>query len=196
MPKLFSYVVDHDLGFAPNPFHGFCTLAHCKFSSSGRKNIVESAKYGDWIAGTGGLNPLSAGHGKLIYAMRVAERLTLRDYWHDARFFGRADNLPKFASCTTRLVLVSKHFFYFGSKSVDVSLIPTSNLSHAFEKRGPGFRMDFSEEFITDFAEWLATSYRVGVHGLPCGKPTVSWTGLFRSPCRRTPCAPRITVGC
>ena len=27
---LFSYVIEHDLGFAPNPFHGVCTLACCK----------------------------------------------------------------------------------------------------------------------------------------------------------------------
>jgi hypothetical protein len=26
---LFSYVVDHDLGIAPNPVCGLCTLAHC-----------------------------------------------------------------------------------------------------------------------------------------------------------------------
>ena len=55
MSALFSYVVDRDLGFAPNPYGGFCTLAHCKFSISGKKKIVELAKIGDWIAGTGGL---------------------------------------------------------------------------------------------------------------------------------------------
>jgi hypothetical protein len=42
---LFSYVVDHDLGFAPNPASGYCTLVHCKFEGkSGRRNIVELAK--------------------------------------------------------------------------------------------------------------------------------------------------------
>ena len=28
--RLYSYVFDHDYGFAPNPFHGVCTLATCK----------------------------------------------------------------------------------------------------------------------------------------------------------------------
>lgn len=28
--KLFSYIVTHDAGFAPNPFWGYCTLACCK----------------------------------------------------------------------------------------------------------------------------------------------------------------------
>ena len=27
---LYSYTVAADTGFAPNPFHGFCTLACCK----------------------------------------------------------------------------------------------------------------------------------------------------------------------
>lgn len=28
--KLYSYIVTHDTGFSPNPFWGFCTLADCK----------------------------------------------------------------------------------------------------------------------------------------------------------------------
>lgn len=27
--RCFSYIVARDYGFAPNPFHGFCTLANC-----------------------------------------------------------------------------------------------------------------------------------------------------------------------
>ena len=70
-PRLFSYVVDHDYGFAPNPFGGICTLAKCKYGSK-KRNIVEMAERRDWIAGTGGADlSKSAGHGKLIYAMRV-----------------------------------------------------------------------------------------------------------------------------
>jgi hypothetical protein len=86
MAKYFSYVVDHDYGYAPCPFGGVCTLAKCKYGSikckSGtRRNIVELAEEGDWIAGTGGVDlDKSAGHGKLIYAMRVDEKITLREY--------------------------------------------------------------------------------------------------------------------
>ena len=29
-PRVFSYVVVHDTGFSPNPFHGLLTLACCK----------------------------------------------------------------------------------------------------------------------------------------------------------------------
>jgi len=46
-----------------------------------RRNIVELAEEGDWIAGTGGVNlSKSAGHGKLIYAMRADEKISLREY--------------------------------------------------------------------------------------------------------------------
>ncbi len=42
--KIFSYVVDHDNGFSPNPYYGVCTLAHCKFGKKGKKNVVELAQ--------------------------------------------------------------------------------------------------------------------------------------------------------
>lgn len=55
MPRLFSYVVDHDLGFSPDPFGGYCTLVYCKFSRDGKHpNIVELAQASDWVIGTGG----------------------------------------------------------------------------------------------------------------------------------------------
>jgi len=172
MAKLFSYVVDHDLGFAPNPFGRFCTLAHCKFSNSRRRNIVELAKVGDWIAGTGGLNAQSAGHGKLIYAMPVTEKLTLRNYFDDSRFRGRADNIAAYARSTSRFALISNDFFYFGTRVADISKIPSRHLMHPFEKHGPGFRSDFDQPFIADFVAWLRSTFRRGVHAQPnAGRP-------------------------
>jgi hypothetical protein len=32
LPRIFMYVVRHDGGFSPNPFHGWCTLACCPSS--------------------------------------------------------------------------------------------------------------------------------------------------------------------
>src|SRR5260370_22346988 len=81
MPRLFYYGVQHDYGLSPNPSGGFCTLAFCKFSTSGKRNVVELAEVGDWVIGTGGSHPVSAGHGRLVYAMRVTEKLNLRDYF-------------------------------------------------------------------------------------------------------------------
>ena len=45
--RLYVYVVTHDNGFAPNPFHGFCTLATCKAP------VRERAEIGDWVLGVG-----------------------------------------------------------------------------------------------------------------------------------------------
>ncbi len=46
MTRLYSYVVVSDHGFAPNPFHGYCTLANCK------PRIRWRAQPGGWILGS------------------------------------------------------------------------------------------------------------------------------------------------
>lgn len=166
MPKLFSYVVDHDYGFAPNPFGGFCTLAKCKYGSK-RRNIVEMAEVGDWIAGTGGADlRKSAGHGKLIYAMRVDEIIPLNEYCQ-ANCGNRIDAEPE-DDGDDRLALISNHFFYFGRNAIDISDIPRKHLDHPFEKSGPWHRCDFSDKFVEAFAKWLKANFKVGVHGPPC----------------------------
>lgn len=79
--RLYSYVVRYDIGFAPNPFHGWCTLATCK------QDIRRKAAVGDWIVGTG-----SKGHGadgRLVYAMAVDEVLGFDEYWRDPRFVAK-----------------------------------------------------------------------------------------------------------
>lgn len=76
--NVLSYVVVRDFGFAPNPFHGFCTLATCK------PEIRKSATVGDWIVGTGSKTARRA--GKLVYAMQVAETLSFDEYWRAPRF--------------------------------------------------------------------------------------------------------------
>ena len=83
--RLFSYIMTYDTGFAPNPFHGYCTLATCK------PTIRRTAHVGDWILGTGSKN-MHAGDkridkgGYLVYAMRVTEEMTFEEYWNDLRF--------------------------------------------------------------------------------------------------------------
>lgn len=74
--KLYSYVVTHDTGFAPNPFWGYCTLATCK------PTIRKKAEIGDWVVG---LSPKEHGH-RLIYAMEVTETLSFDTYFNDRRF--------------------------------------------------------------------------------------------------------------
>lgn len=77
-PRLFSYVITHDDGFAPNPFHGFLTLACCK------PVIRRVAKVGDYVCANASLARGAA--PRLVYIMRVTEKLTFDEYFRDERF--------------------------------------------------------------------------------------------------------------
>ncbi|HFK5508592.1 hypothetical protein [Elizabethkingia anophelis] len=91
--KIYSYLVDHDLGLAPNPFGQYCTLAVCK------PNIRKSKKLniGDWIIGTGSraLENVSKRPyiNYLIYAMKVSEVIPFESYWEDLRFQYKKPNV-------------------------------------------------------------------------------------------------------
>ena len=170
--KIYSYVVDHDEGREPNPYFNVCTLCRCKFSKKaeatqgreGRKNIVELACKGDWVIGTGGTSKKSAGHGKLIYAMQVDERLTRWEYFTDRRFIQKKPERPRSEfERHKQFALVSWHFYYFGANAIDIP----ERFSH-FEKRGPGFRKVDPAEF-RPFLEWLMKR-RPGKLGEPCWK--------------------------
>lgn len=78
MPRVFSYKVVRDYGFAPNPFFGACTLACCK------PEVRQAARPGDLVIGSGGQSNNLL--GRAIFAMRVSERLTFDQYWADPRF--------------------------------------------------------------------------------------------------------------
>ncbi len=160
MPKLFSYVVDHDHGFAPNPCDGFCTLAKCKF---GKKNITELAQKGDWIVGTGGANlKKSAGHGNLIYAMKVDDKIPLAEYCH--AYGGKRIDADHVENEDDRSVLTSNHFFYFGRNAIPIP----KRFGEDFEKRGRGYRSNFTDELVEKFAKWLEANFTIGVNGAPC----------------------------
>ena len=49
MMNCFRYKLDHDYGFAPNPFHGVLSLATCKSQLRMNNNV----KIGDWVVGLG-----------------------------------------------------------------------------------------------------------------------------------------------
>ena len=78
MTRIYSYVVTHDSGFAPNPFGGYLTLATCK------PGIRRSAKLGDWILGTGSTR--AVGKNRLVYAAQVTEICTIEEFGSEARF--------------------------------------------------------------------------------------------------------------
>jgi len=75
MSRLYTYIVRVDDGAAPNPFGGMCTLAICK------PRIRSSARVGDWVVGVGSKNAPSGDlSGRVVYAMKVQEVMSLRDY--------------------------------------------------------------------------------------------------------------------
>lgn len=76
--RLYSYVVRWDHGFAPNPFHGVCSLATCK------PGIRKGASLGDWVLGTG---PKKRNlQDRAVFLMRIDEETTFDKYWRDERF--------------------------------------------------------------------------------------------------------------
>ncbi len=144
--KYYSYKMVRDYGFAPNPFHGICTLATCK------PHIRKKANIGDWIIGTGAKT--TGLENRLIYTMQVTDKITFEEYWRAQRFILKkplargslsrihGDNIyfqntddawqqlpsqhsrPDFTTNTEHMsndlsgkyVLISEYFFYFGDQ--------------------------------------------------------------------------------
>lgn len=79
-PRLYSYRVRCDSGAAPNPYWGICTLVICK------PKLRLTAQVGDWVAGVGsrraevGDGTTRDMCGRLVYAMRVTRKMTMREY--------------------------------------------------------------------------------------------------------------------
>lgn len=80
--NLYSYIIKYDDGSAPNPFFGYCTLAVCK------PVIRRTSNIGDWVFG---LSPKDKNY-KLVYAMKIIEKMTFRDYYNDCRFQNKKPN--------------------------------------------------------------------------------------------------------
>jgi hypothetical protein len=73
-----SYIIEHDMGFAPNPFHGICTLATCK------PRIRKYASVGDYVLGTGAKK--RSQQNRFVYLMRIGQITTFDKYWSDPRY--------------------------------------------------------------------------------------------------------------
>ena len=156
MARLYSYVVRWDTGFAPNPFHGFCTLALCK------PQVRNAAEVGDWIIGTGSKGNKLA--GVLVYAMRVTEILTFNEYWHDDRFRSKSDCGPNISHETkVNRVLVSNDFVYFGGEGPPIPEFRGVNVC----KVGPGHRCVFPDVVVGDVVTWIQSIGHTGCCGIP-----------------------------
>ena len=194
--RLYSYVVARDYGFAPNPYHGYCTLATCK------PLIRRMANVGDWVAGTGAAPNRLVGH--LVFAMRIAETMSFSEYFEDPRFnlkrpnlsgslkqafgdniyhrlelgeWGQLDShhaLPDGSSnpeniardTQTDRVLISDRFGYFGSNAPK---IPENVRFQGQDDlvANRGYKNKFDDQSVYDFVEWFEQLDAQGVKGRP-----------------------------
>ncbi len=190
--KLYSYIVTHDTGFAPNPFWGFCTLACCK------PKIRKAAQKGDWIVG---LSEKAKGN-RIIYVMRVDEKLTFAEYFRDSRFTAK---IPDFSKAKEKKEIIFKcgdniykplpggnfqQLQSMHSKNTDEDLKQKQKdlegkyvlISETFYyfgsksialpedfselKVGRGYKSNFSADFIKKFLDFIH-QYTQGVYGPP-----------------------------
>lgn len=181
---LYSYVIARDYGFAPNPFHGVCTLATCK------SVIRRVAQVGDWVIGTGAAEHKRT--GELICAMRVSATMSFEDYWADPRFFakrpdltgsrmqnfgdniysrnadgtwaqldshhsfpgGKANQLNVDDDTKTNRVLIASEFWYFGEKAIPLPA-EFRRVGHGVVCPGRNHRKYTDAELIDSFVAWL-----------------------------------------
>lgn len=190
--NFFSYVIEHDLGLAPNPFWNYCTLAVCKPNIRNNKNL----QIGDWIIGTGSKKIGKLNH--LIYAMQLSEKITFEQYWADTRFILKkpiingslkqmyGDNfyhkdltsdewIQELSAhsvtdrqkhikkdTSTNTVLIAENFYYFGDSSI---LIPDK--FRIICKKGQGMKYKSLSEIGPIFLEWIKNQFETGVSGDP-----------------------------
>ena len=81
MASVYLYAVTYDLGFAPNPFGGLCTIACCK------PGIRATAQIGDWVVGMTGVRTKLA--LRCVFGMVVSGETTFDDYWTGSDYRSR-----------------------------------------------------------------------------------------------------------
>lgn len=170
--RLFSYVVAHDTGFAPNPYGKISTLATCKPA------IRRVAKKGDWIVG---LTPKALGKRRVIYAMKITDRKTFEEYdkycseqkpiktpqipsaekyehyvgdniYNSSKGgFRQSRHLNKGMEHDLKgeYVLLSKYFYYFGENAQPLK----KKFSIIIPKRG--HKSKANENYKDTFVEWI-----------------------------------------
>ena len=193
MTRLYTYVVRHDHGFAPNPFHGFCTLANCK------PRIRRSAQPGDWVFGSA--SRAGGGPGHAVFAMQVSETMGFEEFWRDPRFRekrpnqrsvvglcgdniyhrdpitgdwqqepsqhshddGSPDPFHIHRDTGTDRVLIGEEFIYWGGDGPPVPQFAGVDI----RTQGQGYRCRFPAEIVHEFVHWFGSFEKRGYVGQP-----------------------------
>lgn len=193
----FRYRLDHDYGFAPNPFWGILTLATCKPQIRSNRNLA----LGDWIVGLG--SKKMGNEGTIIYAACVDEIITFDQYWTDARF-----QVKKAITNGTLLQMYGDNVYHtVNGKVVQEhcahSIGPRKSNNDHMKRDASGKNVllckrfyyfgdqapklpkelayigdtgnpratkytDLDDAQINRFVAWLETNYETGIHGNPC----------------------------
>ncbi|ABH00164.1 conserved hypothetical protein (plasmid) [Rhodococcus jostii RHA1] len=194
--RLFSYIVRYDIGFAPNPFHGMCTLATCK------PKIRATARIDDWVIGTG--SKTKKLEDRLVYAMRVDEIVDFDTYWSESRFVRKiptprgsrkqayGDNIyhrgatGKWIQANSRhslddgspnlghidrdtntdAVLIGREFVYFGGSGPKIPHDLRVGYGTDLVHGQRSHRCRFPQELVDATADWIR-SLGTGVRGRP-----------------------------
>jgi hypothetical protein len=195
--KCFRYKLEHDYGFAPNPFHGFLTLATCKGDIRKNKNL----EINDWIIGLGSVAMHNLNH--LIFAMQVEEKLTFDQYWSDQRF-----DVKKPELCGSLVQLYGDNVYHTDERGVFIQencahslqdgttnrdhyqrdinghFVLISQRFYYFGDNAPLIPPEFAniyrvgrslkykdlqnEDEIRAFINWISSNYSYGIHGDSC----------------------------
>lgn len=182
---VYIYVVARDFGFAPNPFHGQCTLATCK------PVVRRMAQERDWVIGMGG-QKLDA-VGRCIFAMQVTSSMTFDEYsasphfrdkkpvrngsrqmmlgdniysrnvggdWlqldsHHSKPDGSPDPDNIKTDTGTNRVLISERFFYFGDQA---PAVPGEILKAIGYQNMRGHRV-YKDDECGQLIDWIVNTY-------------------------------------
>lgn len=127
-----GYKMTHDSGFAPNPFHGYLTLATCKPS------IRRTKRKGDWIAGFASKNLINnciqndfpaPPYQGLIYLMRVGEKMPLDEYFEDPRF----EVKKPVAQSSSQIIRAGDNIYYLNRANAQPQWSQVPNENHGRE---------------------------------------------------------------
>lgn len=189
--KLCTYLLTNDTGLAPNPYHGWCSLAVCTPNHQGAR-----LDEGDWIAGF--LN--KSRQYRLVYLLKVEERICLDDYYRDSRFSSKRPDLrgdwkarcgdnfyslnhdgewqqhrnrfhigPDFLVKDTRnpFAFIGREFWYFGRSAMK------SPKRFDSLRGGRGIRVNHDPNVATEFISWVTSNWEPGIHDLPNDNPDI-----------------------
>ncbi len=185
-----------DFGFAPNPFHGVCTLATCK------PQIRASAKVGDIVLGCGSASNKLA--GRMIFAMKVEGKISFQEYWDHplfqkkkpsmygsrARSYGdniyrrenscwlQADSHHSFENGVLNLdnlerdtgsdnVIWGTDFIYWGSEAPTIPARFRNFDGDDIYPNGRGHRSRFADPLVVAFDDWFSGQNARGRIGRP-----------------------------